>query len=181
MNTSLLFNISLKTITISTIVLISACTSLGGGSVQKRAEKLSVGIQKAYSVHPDTANRVAPIIIQSADQYKVDPLLIAATIRQESSYRSHAVSSSGAVGLTQVMPRFWQQTCPGDLFDESINVHCGTYILAHYHEATGNWKKTLAYYNVGPTNYKKNRKMRSQGKRYAHQVKQHEKSLKNAL
>ncbi|WP_228134728.1 transglycosylase SLT domain-containing protein, partial [Acinetobacter gerneri] len=95
------------------IIAISGCSSLGGGSVQKRAAKLSSGIQKAYSVDPTTANRISPMIIQSADKYSVDPLLISAIIRQESSYRNYAVSPAGAIGLTQVMPNYWQQTCPG--------------------------------------------------------------------
>lgn len=160
---------------------MTACSSLGGGSVQKRAAKLSGGIQKAYSVSPDVANRVSPIIVQNADQYNVDPLLLAATIRQESSYRSYVTSSAGAVGLTQVMPRYWQQSCPGDLFNEFVNVQCGTMILAKYNQSAGSWKKALAYYNVGPTNYETNRKMRKQGKKYAKQVKQHEKNLKSSL
>ena len=160
---------------------MTACSSLGGGSVQKRAGKLSTGIQKAYSVAPDVANRVSPIIVQNADQYNVDPLLLAATIRQESSYRSYVTSSAGAVGLAQVMPRYWQQSCTGDLYNDFINVQCGTMILAKYNQSAGSWKKALAYYNVGPTNYETNRKMRKQGKKYAKQVKQHEKNLKSAL
>ncbi len=160
---------------------MAACSSLGGGSVQKRAGKLSTGIQKAYSVSPDVANRVSPLIVQNADQYNVDPLLLAATIHQESSYRSYVTSSAGAVGLTQVMPRYWQQSCPGDLYNDVINVQCGTMILAKYNQSAGSWKKALAYYNVGPTNYETNRKMRKQGKKYAMQVKQHEKNLKSAL
>lgn len=172
----------LRTISaLSLVIIFSGCTSLGGGSVQKRAGKLSAGIQRAYSVSPDTANRVSPMIVQSADQYNIDPLLLAATIRQESSYRSNVTSSAGAVGLTQIMPRYWQQSCPGDLFDESTNIRCGSMVLSKYHQSAGSWKKTLAYYNVGPTNYETNRQMRKQGKKYAKQVKQHENQLKSAL
>lgn len=180
-----LFNIksiSLKTVSVLfTACLFSGCSSLGGGSVQKRATKLSNGIQRAYAVSPNTANRVAPMIVTASEQYKVDPLLIAAMIRQESTYRSNVTSPAGAIGLTQVIPRYWQNTCQGDLFDEYNNITCGTYILTKYNESTGSWKKALAYYNVGPTGYNNNRKMKKQGKRYAKQVKQHEKSLKNAL
>lgn len=172
----------LKAIIIAVSILsISGCSSLGGGSVEKRAQKLSKGIQSAYSVSPNTANRIAPMIVQSADQYQIDPLLIAATIRQESSYRTNVVSSAGAVGLTQVIPRYWQQSCPGDLFEESTNINCGALILAKYNQSAGSWKKALAYYNVGPTGYNTNRKMKKQGKKYAKQVKKHEKILKSAL
>lgn len=172
----------MKTLLLGCAVLaLSGCTSLGMGSLEKRSAKLAQGIQKAYSVDSNTANRVAPLIIQSATQNDVDPLLMAAVIRQESSYRNYVVSSAGAVGLTQVIPRYWQQTCPGDLFQENININCGSFILAKYNQSTGNWKKALAYYNVGPTGYNTNRKMKKQGKRYAKQVKQHEKNLKSKL
>ena len=88
-------SITLRTISVLfTVCLFSGCSSLGGGSVQKRSAKLSNGIQKAYSVSPTTANRVSPLIVQSADQYNLDPLMLAALIRQESTYRSQVVSSA---------------------------------------------------------------------------------------
>ena len=125
----------MKTLLLGCAVLaLSGCTSLGMGSLEKRSAKLAQGIQKAYSVDSNTANRVAPLIIQSATQNDVDPLLMAAVIRQESSYRNYVVSSAGAVGLTQVIPRYWQQTCPGDLFQENININCGSFILAKYNQ-----------------------------------------------
>ena len=164
-----------------TVLTLAACSPLVGGSLAKRSAKLSTGIQKAYAVHPDTANRVAPIIVKSAEQHNVDPLLVAAVIRQESNYRAYAVSPSGAIGFTQIIPRYWEQTCPGDLFHEHININCGSYILNHYKNQSGKWSKALAYYNVGPTGYNNNRKMKKQGKRYAKQVKQHQKNLKDAL
>ena len=43
----------------------------------------------------------------------MSPLLLAAVIRQESSYNSNARSPTGAVGLTQIIPSYWQQTCAG--------------------------------------------------------------------
>lgn len=149
--------------------------------MEKRANSLANGIQKSYNVNPVTAQRVAPLILKSADQYKVDPLLIAAIIRQESSYRSNVSSSAGAVGLTQVIPRYWQQSCPGDLYQEHINIQCGTYIVAKYSQSAGSLEKGLGYYNVGPRAFNTNHKMRKQGKRYAKQVKAHHQVLKSNL
>ncbi|KYQ73284.1 transglycosylase [Acinetobacter pragensis] len=171
-----------KSFTLITAALVmTGCSSLGGGSVEKRSLKLANGIQKAYSVEPTTAQRVAPMIVLSAERYNVDPLLLAAVIRQESSYRNYAVSPAGAIGLTQVIPRYWQQSCPGDLFEELNNINCGTYILANYNQRTESWPKALAYYNVGPTGYNTDNRMKKQGKRYAKQVKQHQNLLKSAL
>ena len=82
-------HIKAKSVLILTTTLIfTGCSSLGGGSVEKRSAKLANGIQKAYAVEPTTALRIAPMIVQSADRYNVDPLLVAAVIRQESSYRN---------------------------------------------------------------------------------------------
>lgn len=162
-----------------TTLAFAGCSS--SHSVAKRSAKLSTGIQKAYSVAPDTANRISPMIIQSADKYNVDPILLAAMIRQESSYKNSVISPAGAVGLTQVIPRYWQQTCPGNLIEENNNINCGTYILATYNSKAGSWPKALAYYNVGPAGYNSSHKMKKQGKKYAEQVKQHHETLKGAL
>ena len=170
----------LSSIVLTTLVF-TGCSSLGGGSIEKRAAKLSKGIQTAYSTPASTAERVSHMIVLHSERQGLDPLLVAAVIRQESTYRSQAVSPVGAVGLMQVMPRYWQQTCPGNLYNENNNIQCGSYILTKYHQSAGDWEKALAYYNVGPSNYENNRKMRKQGKRYAKQVKQHKQALKSAL
>lgn len=172
---------STKLFIIGTSLVVTGCASVDNGSLEKRSLLLATGIQKAYSVETTTAQRIAPMILQHAEQYNVDPLLLAAMIRQESSYRSGVISPAGAVGLTQVIPRYWQQTCQGDLFDENTNIQCGTFILAKYNKSAGSWKKALAYYNVGPTGYHSSWKMKRQGHRYAEQVEEHQKQLKNEL
>ena len=108
---------------------IVACTTTKSPTID-HSQQFSQGIQTAFSVHPTTANRVAPMILQSAESYNISPYLLAALIRQESSYIANARSSADAVGLTQVRPKFWQQTCSGNLYDEQININCGAYILA---------------------------------------------------
>lgn len=163
-----------------TISLVG-CSSLGGGSVQKRANKLSNGLQQAYKVSPSTAQRLSPLIISNADRYDIDPLLIAAVIRQESTFRSQVTSPAGAVGLMQIIPRYWQNKCPGNLYDEATNISCGSSILMQYHDRAHDWKKALGYYNVGPSGYENNSKMKKQGKKYADQVKAHKSALKKAL
>lgn len=91
---------------------IVACTTTKSPTIN-HSQQFSQGIQTAFSVHPTTANRVAPMILQSAESYNISPHLLAALIRQESSYIANARSSADAVGLTQVRPKFWQQTCSG--------------------------------------------------------------------
>jgi hypothetical protein len=76
----MILKISLIMIAIS----MTACSSLSG-SFANRSNQLSSGLQNAYSVAPNTANRLSPMIVQSAERYDVSPTLLAALIRQESN------------------------------------------------------------------------------------------------
>ena len=168
---------------ISLIVIatnMTACSSLSG-SFANRSSQLSSGLQNAYSVSPNTANRLSPMIIQSAERYEVSPTLLAALIRQESNYNSSARSPTGAIGLTQIISSHWHQSCPGNLYDENVNINCGAYVLATYYKSAGSWSKAVAYYNVGPTGYERSFWTRHKAKKYARSVKHHEKILKKAL
>lgn len=173
---SIFLKLSLVVIAVS----LSACSSLSG-SFANRSNQLSSGLQNAYSVSPNTANRLSPMIIQSAERYDVSPTLLAALIRQESNYNSAARSPTGAIGLTQIISSHWRQSCPGDLYDENVNINCGAHVLSTYYRSAGSWSKAVAYYNVGPTGYQRSFWTRHKGKKYARSVKHHEKTLKKAL
>lgn len=173
-------SIFLKLSLIIIAVSLSACSSLSG-SFANRSNQLSSGLQNAYSVSPNTANRLSPMIIQSAERYDVSPTLLAALIRQESNYNSAARSPTGAIGLTQIISSHWRQSCPGDLYDENVNINCGAHVLSTYYRSAGSWSKAVAYYNVGPTGYQRSFWTRHKGKKYARSVKHHEKTLKKAL
>lgn len=173
-------SIFLKLSLIIIAVSLSACSSLSG-SFANRSNQLSSGLQTAYSVSPNTANRLSPMIIQSAERYDVSPTLLAALIRQESNYNSAARSPTGAIGLTQIISSHWRQSCPGDLYDENVNINCGAHALSTYYRSAGSWSKAVAYYNVGPTGYQRSFWTRHKGKKYARSVKHHEKTLKKAL
>ena len=92
---------------------------------------------------------------------RVDPMLVAAVIRQESAWRSDARSRVGALGLMQVMPGTARQAArtlrvPGwrspDLLDPGTNLRLGTWYLARSLERFGNdTAQALAAYNAGPT------------------------------
>ena len=159
---------------------MTACSSLSG-SFANRSTQLSSGLQNAYSVSPNIANRLSPMIVQNAERYDVSPTLLATLIRQESNYNSSARSPTGAIGLTQIVSTHWRQSCPGNLYDENTNINCGAYILSTYYKSAGSWSKAVAYYNVGPTGYQRSFWTRHKGKKYARSVKRHEKALKKAL
>jgi soluble lytic murein transglycosylase-like protein len=54
----------------------------------------------------NTLNKNADYIITMSHKYDFDPLLIFALIYTESGWKKTAVSSAGACGLTQVIPKY---------------------------------------------------------------------------
>ncbi|MGC8881328.1 MAG: transglycosylase SLT domain-containing protein [Bryobacteraceae bacterium] len=101
------------------------------------------------------------LIEQHARRHHLDPLLVAALIRQESEFDPDAVSSAGAIGLMQVMPAAGRQlgrrlklgaVTPRALRRPSVNVAIGTYYLSTLLEQhQGKVEAALAAYNAGPT------------------------------
>lgn len=103
----------------------------------------------------------APIVRGHARNYDLDPALLAAVIYQESKFRPDSRSSSGAIGLMQLLP----DTAKGiavhtggsrfrvaDLYDPELNVRYGSWYLRHLLEKYGDEETALAAYNAGQTN-----------------------------
>lgn len=118
-------------------------------SVQSTAE----AIGEAFNVDSKRAERFATWIYEAKGETGVPIELMAALIATESSFRYSARSGVGAVGPTQVRPRFWSEHCGGDLLDPRNNVICGAKVLAHYRDRCPDWSCALKMYNVGPTGY----------------------------
>ena len=105
--------------------------------------------------------RYEHIVRGHADNYRLDPALVAAVIYQESKFRADARSDSGAVGLMQLLP----ETAKGiaartggsqfevdDLYDPEINVRYGSWYLRHLIDKYGTEERALAAYNGGQGN-----------------------------
>ena len=101
------------------------------------------------------------IVRGHAENYDVDAALIAAVIFRESKFDPEARSSSGALGLMQLLP----DTARGialntggsrfrvaDLYDPEINVRYGTFYLRRLLQKYGDERMALAAYNAGQTN-----------------------------
>ena len=98
-------------------------------------------------------------IVREARRNGMDPLLVVALIRCESSFNNYAVSNVGAMGLMQVMPdtgsyladragfKLQRHT---NLFDSELNVELGTAYLADLIERFGSVERALVAYNAGP-------------------------------
>ena len=101
------------------------------------------------------------IVRGHARNYRLVPALLAAVIYQESKFRPHARSKSGAIGLMQLLPA----TAKGiaihtggsrfrvsDLDDPEINVRYGAWYLRHLLDKYGDERTALAAYNAGQEN-----------------------------
>lgn len=81
-------------------------------------------------------------------RHRVDPRLVDAIIRTESSYRPGAVSPAGAVGLMQLMPATARRYGVRNRFDPVQNVWGGTAYLADL-LAEFDLVEAVAAYNAG--------------------------------
>jgi soluble lytic murein transglycosylase len=101
------------------------------------------------------------IVRGHAENYDLDPALLAAVIYRESKFDAHARSSSGAIGLMQLLP----DTAEGiavhtggsrfrvsDLDDPEINVRYGAFYLRRLMRKYGDKRLALAAYNAGQAN-----------------------------
>ena len=98
------------------------------------------------------ASRYDSQIVYYGKRYNVDPSLIKAVIRTESSFNRYAVSKRGAQGLMQLMPGTAQDLNIIDPFNPSQNIEGGTRYLRSLLDAfDGDLPLTLAAYNAGPS------------------------------
>jgi soluble lytic murein transglycosylase len=91
----------------------------------------------------------------------LDPLFVAAMVRQESFWDRNAGSHAGALGLTQVIPPTgeaiaeslgYRDFAPEDLFRPAVSLEFGAYYLAGQLARFGDPYRALAAYNAGPGN-----------------------------
>ncbi len=98
------------------------------------------------------------LVAAHARLQSLDPLLVQAMIREESSFNPSAVSRRGALGLMQIMPetgawiagQLGEEFNPARLFTPADNIRFGTWYLAALRaEFGGDLVKTLVAYNAG--------------------------------
>jgi hypothetical protein len=116
-------------------------------------------------VHPGLVDRIqyplAPEFLADCDRRRsgIDPLVLHAVIRQESRFQSDVLSSAGAVGLMQLMPRTAAEVArrekmpkPGkkELLRPAVNIRLGAAYLSHLVDGYGgDYYRAVAAYNAG--------------------------------
>lgn len=117
----------------------------GSGTVPASGPS-SRGTDDATSV-PAT---ISSLIAGAAQKYGIDAKLIYNVIKAESSFRSDAVSKSGAQGLMQLMPSTAATYGVKDAFDPVQNIDGGARLLKDLmNKYKGDVALVLAAYNAG--------------------------------
>ena len=111
---------------------------------------------ETFMKNNDLDSEIAIAIASASARYEMDPNLIRAVIRAESSYNPNAVSSAGAMGLMQLMPPTAESLGVTDPFNISQNVHAGTRYLRNLLDRfEGDLELALAAYNAGEGNVRR--------------------------
>jgi len=113
-------------------------------------ERVTIVRRKAR-YHSGVANlELEQAVDRAAQQHHVQPALLLAVMKAESSFNPTAVSKAGAVGLMQLIPETAIRHGVRNLYDANDNITGGAkhlrYLLDRFH---GNIRLALAAYNAG--------------------------------
>ena len=119
-------------------LLLAAFVFLSGWSDSVAATVDSVAIQR--------------LVITEAMATRVPPSLALAVARVESAFNPSAVSSAGARGVMQIMPKTARDefgVSADELWDARLNVQLGIDFLEQLYDRYGRWDLALSHYNGG--------------------------------
>ena len=103
-------------------------------------------------------------LTREAERHRLDPALVAALIRQESSFEPRATSRAGARGLMQIMPAVGRQLASAEdyhmwdvelLYQPDVSLELGTTHLAGLMSGYAHVAHALAAYNAGSSRAKR--------------------------
>jgi len=113
-------------------------------------------------LQPEMRQTIAQAVAEQSRLHGIKPGLLLSVILAESSFRTDAVSSKGAVGLMQLLPSTAQSLAAemdlawsdeATLRDPQLNIALGSFYLRRLLEIyRGDLHLALAAYNMGPGN-----------------------------
>jgi soluble lytic murein transglycosylase len=147
----------------STSRLIATATALRDHEQPSRAIGLGWKAVGKGAKTADVYRLIYPLLyrdqlVAESRRHRLDPALVAALIRQESSFTPRAVSRAGARGLMQVMPTVGRSIArargyplwdPALLLEPDVSLELGTSHLADALRQYPDLTRALAAYNAG--------------------------------
>ncbi len=154
----------------ATLQFAAACLSVCLGAGPARADAIrrytdAQGIVHYANAHHRSGHRLGvdqrgvpvpmplldAVIAESATLYRIPTALVKAVIAAESNYNPWAVSSRGAIGLMQLMPKTARDMYVDDPYDPVQNIQGGVrYLRVLVNRYDGDLVKVIAAYNAGP-------------------------------
>lgn len=112
-----------------------------------------IAVSSGYELRePEERLNISELAEREALRHGLNPGLVRALLKTESSGQQYALSKAGALGLMQVMPSN-ARVCGlqvAELLDPEKNIRCGTKILAANMRQYDDTLKALMVYNGGP-------------------------------
>ncbi|MBQ8249511.1 MAG: lytic transglycosylase domain-containing protein [Clostridia bacterium] len=101
--------------------------------------------------------KYSEIVENCAREYGVPREMIYAVIHTESDFKEDAVSHVGAKGLMQIIDetnewiafRTGEDVMAERIFEPTVNIRRGTWLLSYLYSEFGAWEEALAAYNAG--------------------------------
>lgn len=143
-------------------------TIIAEAATESVAVESPTGSCEFFDRYPAKVQPWCGLIEQAASKYGVDALLVASVMLQESGGQPEIMSTSGAVGLMQVMPRdgiaadfqcingpcFASRPSIEELKDPAFNVDFGVRMLAGLIEKRGDIREALKSYGPYDVGYR---------------------------
>lgn len=119
-----------------------------GAAQRHAAMQTAAPYARRYRIRVPLAEQV----MKAAERADIPVALAFRLVKTESNFDSLAVSPTGALGLTQVLPSTGKAWCPrNDLLRTATNLECGFTYLKSMHRRYGDWYIATAAYNLGPS------------------------------
>jgi soluble lytic murein transglycosylase-like protein len=127
---------------------VSQADASGGQTVAFGEDQVADQLQRLNSTLTERqVRRIAAAVIKYSGKYDLDPQLVTAVMRVESTARPWVRSSAGAIGLMQVMPHMVAQAdFAGNLTTAESNIEAGCMILADNIRRLGEADGISAYF-----------------------------------
>ncbi|HEY3133976.1 MAG TPA: transglycosylase SLT domain-containing protein [Gemmatimonadaceae bacterium] len=149
--------------------MIATAHALAGGDQASRSIALGRRTLDEIGHSPENYRLYFPVleretIISSSKENGLDPILVAALIRQESNFNPQATSPAGARGLMQLMPNVGKDLAaskgigpwdPELLYEPATNIKLGTAHLSGLVRKYPEVVKALSAYNAGESRVEK--------------------------